>query len=122
MPAPQSVSSPNQSLLPITAEINAAGHLVIGGCDLVALAKDFGTPLYILDEATIRQGCQQYRQAFAAFYPGPAQVLYATKAWNCLALCALMLQEGLGLDVASGGGTLHGSPGRRYRTGFVCPR
>lgn len=101
--SPQSVSSPNQSLLPITAEINAAGHLVIGGCDLVALAKDFGTPLYILDEATIRQGCQQYRQAFAAFYPGPAQVLYATKAWNCLALCALMLQEGLGLDVASGG-------------------
>jgi len=101
--SPQSVASPNQSLLPMTAEINTEGHLVVGGCDLVSLAEQFGTPLYILDEATVRQSCQQYRQAFAKIYPGSAHVLYATKAWNCLALCALMLQEGLGLDVASGG-------------------
>ncbi|MEN9205265.1 MAG: diaminopimelate decarboxylase [Thermostichales cyanobacterium BF4_bins_65] len=96
-------TSPNQSLLPVTASIDAQGHLHIGGCDVVALAKEFGTPLYVLDETSVRQGCQHYRQAFASHYPGPYQVLYASKAWSCLALCALMLQEGLGLDVASGG-------------------
>ena len=45
--------APNQVLMPITARRNAAGHLEVGGCDLVALAKTHGTPLYVLDEATV---------------------------------------------------------------------
>ncbi len=99
---PQSLS-PNQSLTPISAQVNTVGHLQIGGCDVVELAEQFGTPLYIVDEPTLRQGCRAYRQAFQRSYDGEVKILYATKAWNCLALCALMIQEGLGLDVASGG-------------------
>lgn len=95
--------SPNQSISPLTTRVNALGHLEIGGWDVVELANRFGTPLYLVDEKTIRRSCQLYRHAFAQYYPAPTQVLYATKAWNCKALCALMLQEGLGLDVASGG-------------------
>jgi diaminopimelate decarboxylase len=103
---PTSVQSPNQSLSPISTRINAAGHLDIGGCDVVDLAARFGTPLYIVDEATVRQTCRSYRDAFAQFYsddPDRVLVLYASKAWNCQALCALVAQEGLGIDVVSGG-------------------
>ncbi len=95
--------SPNQSLYPLTIDRTPEGHLSVGGYDVVALAKTYGTPLYIVDEATIRSACQQYHDSFAQFYPGSARVLFATKAWNCLAICALVAQEGLGLDVVSGG-------------------
>jgi diaminopimelate decarboxylase len=95
--------SPNQQLLPITARINQADHLEIGGCDVVELVKRYGSPLYILDEASLRSACRQYRSAFAKYYDGPAQVLYASKAWSCLAICAIVSAEGLGLDVVSGG-------------------
>jgi diaminopimelate decarboxylase len=95
--------SPNQALLPITARVNAKDHLEVGGCDVVDLAKRFGTSLYILDEASLRQGCQQYRDAFRQFYPAESLVLYASKAWNCLAVCAIVGSEGLGVDVVSAG-------------------
>ncbi|MCF2970457.1 diaminopimelate decarboxylase [Synechococcus sp. Nb3U1] len=95
--------SPNQSLGPLTSRTNNQGHLEIGGCDVVELVQQFGSPLYILDEWTLRRACQLYRDTLAQCYRGGSQVLYATKAWNCLAICALALQEGLGLDVASGG-------------------
>ncbi|MEN9225853.1 MAG: diaminopimelate decarboxylase [Thermostichus sp. HHBFW_bins_43] len=95
--------SPNQSLHPLTSRTNSHGHLEIGGCDVVELVQQFGSPLYILDEWTLRRACQLYRDTLAQCYAGGSQVLYATKAWNCLAVCALALQEGLGLDVASGG-------------------
>lgn len=96
-------TSPNQSLLPLTAQVNEHQHLTIGGCDLKDLVEQFGSPLYILDEATLRTACEQYREAFRRFYPGESQVLYASKAWNCLAVCAIVASEGLGLDVVSGG-------------------
>jgi diaminopimelate decarboxylase len=102
-PAITPVHSPNQSITPITTSVNAAGHLTVGGCDVLDLAAQFGTPLYIVDEATLRQSCRLYRNTLIQAYAGPSQVLYATKAWNCTALCALVRQEGLGLDVASGG-------------------
>ncbi|WP_421655318.1 diaminopimelate decarboxylase family protein [Leptothermofonsia sp. ETS-13] len=95
--------SPNQQLLPLTARVNADDHLEIGGCDVVDLVRKFGSPLYILDEETLRSACQQYRQAFARYYPGEAQVLYASKAWSCLAVVAIAASEGLGIDVVSGG-------------------
>ncbi len=95
--------SPNQQLLPLTATTNADGHLEIGGCDVVELARTYGTPLYIVDELTVRTACQQYRDGFRQYYQGDSLVLYASKAWNCLALCALVHSEGLGIDVVSHG-------------------
>lgn len=96
-------ASPNQSLLPLTAQVNNQDHLEIGGCDVSSLVQRFGTPLYILDEVTLRTACSQYRQAFQNYYPGESLVIYASKAWNCLAVCALVASEGLGIDVVSGG-------------------
>jgi diaminopimelate decarboxylase len=95
--------SPNQYLLPLTAQVNAQDHLEVGGCDVVELVQKFGSPLYILDETTLRTACQQYRDAFKRYYPGESQVLYASKAWNCLAVCAVVASEGLGIDICSGG-------------------
>ncbi|HEY9802430.1 MAG TPA: diaminopimelate decarboxylase [Leptolyngbyaceae cyanobacterium] len=97
------IISPNQELLPLTAKINGQGNLEIGGCDVTTLVEQFGSPLYILDEETLRTACQQYRDSFQKYYPGQSQVLYASKAWNCLAVCAIAGSEGLGIDVVSGG-------------------
>jgi diaminopimelate decarboxylase len=102
-PANLDSRSPNQQLLPLTAQTNDRDHLEIGGCDVVDLVAQFGSPLYVLDETTLRVGAQQYQQAMQRYYPGSAQVIYASKAWNCLATCAIMASEGLGIDVASGG-------------------
>ncbi len=96
-------SSPNQYLLPLTAQVNSQDHLEVGGCGVPELAQRFGTPLYILDEDTLRTACRQYRQAFQRYYPGESLVIYASKAWNCLAVCAIAASEGLGIDVVSGG-------------------
>ncbi|MGL4377325.1 MAG: diaminopimelate decarboxylase, partial [Microcoleaceae cyanobacterium] len=95
--------SPNQELFPLTATVNSQNHLEIGGCDVVELVARFGSPLYILDETTLRTACRQYREGFKRYYPGESQVLYASKAWNCLAVCAIAASEGLGIDVVSGG-------------------
>ncbi|MEB3278267.1 MAG: diaminopimelate decarboxylase [Lyngbya sp.] len=95
--------SPNQELLPLSARVNDQDHLEIGGCDVKLLVERFGSPLYIVDEQTLRSACRQYREAFQRYYPGESLVLYASKAWSCLAVCALVASEGLGLDVVSGG-------------------
>ncbi|YAF96951.1 MAG: diaminopimelate decarboxylase [Nodularia sp. CChRGM 3473] len=95
--------SPNQELLPLTAKVNDQDILEIGGCDVTTLVQQFGSPLYILDEETLRTACQQYRDTFKQYYQGESQVLYASKAWNCLAVCAIAASEGLGIDVVSGG-------------------
>ncbi len=106
LPSPtNSVSerSPNQELLPLTAKVNSRDCLEIGGCDVMTLVEQFGSPLYILDEVTLRTASRQYRDAFARYYKGESLVLYASKAWNCLAVCAIAGSEGLGIDVVSGG-------------------
>ncbi|WP_414548311.1 diaminopimelate decarboxylase [Anabaena sp. CCY 0017] len=95
--------SPNQELLPLTAKVNSQDILEIGGCDVTTLVEQFGSPLYILDEETLRLACQQYRDTFKQYYQGESQVLYASKAWNCLAVCAIAASEGLGIDIVSGG-------------------
>ncbi|KAI9130492.1 diaminopimelate decarboxylase [Acaryochloris sp. CCMEE 5410] len=100
---PIAETSPNQQILPLSAEIDQAGQMVIGGCLVTDLVKQFGSPLYIVDELTLRTACQQYRLSFQKFYPGPSQILYASKAWSCMAISALVANEGLGLDVVSGG-------------------
>ena len=85
-----------------TQRINAAGHLEIGGCDAVALAREFGTPLYILDEATVRERCRAFRQTFQRCYPN-SSIAYAGKALLNVAVVRIMGEEGMHLDVASGG-------------------
>ncbi|WP_088240955.1 diaminopimelate decarboxylase [Calothrix rhizosoleniae] len=95
--------SPNQQLLPLTAKVNSRDCLEIGGCDVTTLVQRFGSPLYILDEITLRTACSQYRDTFQHYYQGESQVLYASKAWSCVAVCAIAASEGLGIDVVSGG-------------------
>ncbi len=99
----QETRSPNQELLPLSATVNNRDCLEIGGCDVTTLVEQFGSPLYILDEVTLRTACRQYRDALARYYKGESLVLYASKAWNCLAICAIAASEGLGIDVVSGG-------------------
>ncbi|MGQ9463089.1 MAG: diaminopimelate decarboxylase [Candidatus Fervidibacter sp.] len=91
------------SMLRGTMRINEQGHLEIGGCDCMDLAKRFGTPLYIMDEAFIRENCRRYKNAFAINYLAESKVCYAGKAFLTLAMCRLIDEEGLCLDVASGG-------------------
>lgn len=100
-PAPD--VSPNQCLLPLGATVNEKDHLVVGGCDVVELVEEYGSPLYILDERTLRTACRQYKQSFEKHYPGESLIVYASKAWNCLAVCAIASQEGIAIDVVSGG-------------------
>jgi diaminopimelate decarboxylase len=99
----QQVTSPNQLIFPITAQVNSQDHLTIGGCDIVELVQNFGSPLYILDEETLRLASRQYRDSLLRFYPGKSQVIYASKAWSSLAICAIIASEGIGFDVVSGG-------------------
>jgi diaminopimelate decarboxylase len=85
-----------------TMRINSEGHLEIGGCDTVCLAREFGTPLYVMDEELLRSQCRAYREELARIYPDSA-VLYASKALMTQAVCKIIQEEGLGLDVVSGG-------------------
>jgi diaminopimelate decarboxylase len=89
-------------IYPHTSRHNAAGHLEVGGCDVVGLADRFGTPLFIYDEQTLRDQCRAYVEAFSALAVD-FEVVYASKAFSCRAMCELVAEEGLSLDVASGG-------------------
>ncbi len=86
-----------------TQRINEAGHLEIGGCDTVELAERFGTPLYVMDEDHIRENCRRYVTAFRTSYGGDIAVAFAGKSFMTMAMCRIADQEGLHLDVASGG-------------------
>lgn len=83
--------------------INQAGHLSIGGCDTLELTRRFGTPLYVMDEAQLRRGCREYKTAIDQYYNGNGLPLYASKAFCCKEICRIVNQEGMGLDVVSGG-------------------
>jgi diaminopimelate decarboxylase len=89
-------------ILPNTARVIDAGHLTIGGCDTVDLAAEYGTPLYVFDEATLRGQCRLFREEFGTRYEN-LRVIYAAKALLNRALVQLLMEEGLGLDVVSGG-------------------
>ena len=91
-----------QNVFPDTAAVDAAGGLVIGGCRALALAEEYGTPVYVLDEATLRNRCRSYRAEFEQRCPG-TRTLYASKAYINPALAQIFEEEGLGLDVVSGG-------------------
>ncbi|MGH2492620.1 MAG: diaminopimelate decarboxylase [Candidatus Limnocylindria bacterium] len=78
-------------------------HLNIGGCDLTELAAKYGTPLYIYDEASVLARARGYRDALRAAYEGASIVCYASKAYSAPWLFSLLAEDGLGLDVVSGG-------------------
>lgn len=84
-------------LLPDTSSIDDDGTLSLGGCSVLDLAQDFGTPLFVYDEEHLRSRC---REAVAAF---PDGVAYATKAFLCTEMARLAFEEGMDLDVSTGG-------------------
>ena len=90
------------SLFPTDTGRNNAGRRGIGGCDVSTLAAEFGTPLYIYDETTLRQNCRAYIQPLQARYPN-ASVTYAGKAYLDPTVLSIIRDEGLGLDAVSGG-------------------
>lgn len=83
--------------------VNGAGHLEIGGIDALALAREFGTPLHLLDEGRLRANCGEYRDTLARAYGPNTRAIFASKACCTVATCQIAHQEGLGVDVASGG-------------------
>lgn len=95
------MQSTNQSLKPITYKINDNGNIEIGGCDLIDLAQKYETPLYVLDEATVRNICRDYKDAFLKY--DKVKMMYASKALCSMATSALIASEGFGFDAVSGG-------------------
>ena len=79
------------------------GNLEIGGLDAVELARTHGTPLYVFDEAELRESARRFRSALDAHYPGESSIIYASKAFSNIALFRLLVEEGVGFDVVSGG-------------------
>lgn len=86
-----------------TLKIDKKGHLEIGGIDAVELAEKFGTPLYVFDEAHIRNMMRVYKKIIDSEYGGHGLVLYASKAFSCKAVYCIAKQEKIGVDVVSGG-------------------
>lgn len=83
--------------------VNDKNHLVIGQNDTVELAKKFSTPLYVIDEDLFRENCRVYKNAMDKYYGGNGLVIYANKAFCSLYSCRIVNEEGLGIDVVSGG-------------------
>ncbi len=89
----------NQHIKPITACRN--GNLSIGDCDLVSLAKSYGTPLYVIDEISIREICREFKNAFKDYKN--IRMMYASKALCNMAISKIIGEEGFGFDTVSGG-------------------
>lgn len=94
-------SSTNQFLKPLTTQRNVKGNLEIGGCDAVELVDKYSTPLYVIDEKTLRSICNDYKQAFAK-YP-KINMMYASKALCTSTIATILTDEGFGFDTVSGG-------------------
>jgi len=87
---------------PITTSVTSDGHLAIGGCDLTDLVSEYGSPLYVYDEATIRQTARDFLSSFRGAYQD-SHVSYSSKAFSNPALIKILDAEGIGIDVVSGG-------------------
>lgn len=83
--------------------VNNDGNLTFSGVDTVSLAKQYGTPLYVMNEDGIRKNCQSFKNAVDNYYDGNGLILYASKAFCCKEMCRIIMSEGLGLDVVSNG-------------------
>ena len=83
--------------------VSEQGHLMIGGADCVSLAKDYGTPLYVMDENLIRENCRGFQDVMRDEYNGNGMICFASKALSCKELYRIVHSEQLGTDVVSGG-------------------
>lgn len=81
--------------------VNSVGHLTIGGVDTVELAKEYGTPLYVMDEQVVRKTLKRFHDSMNKYYDGKGEVHYASKAFSCMEMCRIVASEGDGLDVVS---------------------
>ena len=93
---------PHAKVFPVSTQVNGEGHLTIGGCDLVDLAAEFGTPLYVYDEATLKSQAEAFSTAFKSRH-ADSKVLYACKAFINVPLARMLSATGLGFDIVSGG-------------------
>src|SRR4051794_9791016 len=89
-------------VFPLGSRVNEAGRLEVGGCDTIELAREFGTPAYVVAEDDLRTRAQQFVAAFAARH-ADSELLFASKAFPCTAVYRVLAEEGIGVDVASGG-------------------
>src|SRR4051794_38011085 len=96
------MASPLSHVYPLGSRITEAGHLEVGGCDAVELAREFGTPVYVVVEADIRARARAFVAAYAARCED-FEVHFASKAFPCTAVLRILSDEGLACDVASGG-------------------
>ena len=97
------LNSPNRNIVPLTLSINDHGKLSIGGCSIEGLVKKYDSPLYILDENTLRNSCKSYKKALEKYYPGKSLPIYASKANSSIFMSNLIASEGFGLDAVSEG-------------------
>ena len=97
------IKSPNRNIRPITTSIGSDGKLSIGGCSIEELVKKYDSPLYILDELTLRSSCRAYKNALEKYYPGKSIPIYASKANSSIFMSNLVTSEGFGLDAVSEG-------------------
>ena len=91
-----------EKVFPESSEVSSRGHLVVGGCDALDLAAEYGTPLYLFDEEMLRNQCQGFLREFPSRHPDTS-VVYACKAYVNPSLARIFMEEGLSLDVVSGG-------------------
>ena len=96
-------NSPNKNIVPVTTTINSDNNLFIGGCSLEDLVRKYDSPLYVLDEITLRNSCRAYKKALEKYYPGPSLPIYASKANSSIFMSNLIASEGFGLDAVSEG-------------------
>ncbi len=96
-------NSPNKNIVPVTTTINSDNNLFIGGCSLEDLVRKYDSPLYVLDEITLRNSCRAYKKALVKHYPGPSLPIYASKANSSIFMSNLIASEGFGLDAVSEG-------------------
>ncbi len=97
------IKSPNKNIVPITTSINNDGKLSIGGCSIEDLVNKYDSPLYILDEITLRNSCKAYKKALEKHYPGESLPIYASKANSSIFMSNFIASEGFGLDAVSEG-------------------
>ena len=97
------IKSPNKNIVPVTTSIGSDGKLSVGGCSIEELVKKYDSPLYILDEITLRNSCKAYKEALERYYPGESLPIYASKANSSIFMSSLISSEGLGLDAVSEG-------------------
>ena len=91
----------NQNIKPFNTKRNEKGNLEISGCDTVSLAKKYGTPLYVMDEVTLRKIAREYKDAFSSYKK--VNMMYASKALMTSQIAKILHEEGFGFDVVSGG-------------------